>query len=151
MAPDPPSKAGSGLTSSQTGLVMPRVLRPSLGFVARCGTQLRQGIHTDGRFPKVDTADQGLYCGTGSHPQKARTPGRVTYPGPHAAQHQQHRVDVHLSQPLDQRKELAERQQGPALVRCVNGHLHLPTLRAALEWHVAEQSRVAVPTMMMRS
>src|ERR1035437_3626152 len=41
-------------------------------------------------------------------------PGRVTHAGPHATQHQQHRVDdFHLPQPLEKREELAERQPGP--------------------------------------
>ena len=63
--------------------------------------------------------------------------------GPHAALHQQHRVDdLYRANPLGQRKELAEREHGPPLVRRrddrsrgqfrrVNGHLHLPALRAA--------------------
>ena len=45
-------------------------------------------------------------------------PGRAAHPGPHAAQHQQHRVDdLHRPHAQPQREELAERADGATLVR----------------------------------
>ena len=78
--------------------------------------------------------------------------GRLANVDPHAAFHQQHRVDdLHRPHPLQQRQELAERDHGAALVRRrddrargqfrrVNGHLHLPAFRAALDAHVAAET-----------
>ena len=66
--------------------------------------------------------------------------------------HQRGRVDdLDLPRPLPQRQTLARRADGAALVRRrhgrgakqfrrVNGHLHLPALRAALERHVAAET-----------
>jgi transposase-like protein len=75
--------------------------------------------------------------------------GRGADPGPHLTQHQHHRVDdLDLPRARRQRQALAGRHHGAALVRRgmveaakqfrrVNGYLHLPALRAALEAEVA--------------
>jgi putative transposase len=62
-------------------------------------------------------AAASLHGGPGRDPHRAAA-GRVAHVGPHAAQHEQHRVDdLDRPRPLDQREELAERQHGAALVR----------------------------------
>jgi len=77
-------------------------------------------------------------------------PRRATHPRPHPALDERHRVDdLGVPRTCRQRQTLARRADGAALVcgrddrgrqaiRRVNGHLHLPTLRAALERQSAE-------------